>query len=335
MANEGTDVSSSPVTPETSSLVIESADAPKEHILDDVLKRRVATAHIKSSLIAVIDSIFDDPSFLTRVSRYWGELPTWERILIGVTFSGSLFVIGAIAHFGLLITLSAFSGFTYFGGNFILEDHYSNLQRAKTRITAAIMPLASMLETVILALDEEITKFSVENQALKTSLKTMGIHCESLSEATQSFKLQMADLTLFKDALETENKQLKLVCSTLQQTVSALSASVITDEAQRRSFNEKLEKFINEKSATFDTLCERICKAEQELAAVKAELTASVERYNQLLTRQENQISRLEDLQTGPKSFRRSASMHDFFQQPQAKSLPPLPTFTATVSSCS
>lgn len=94
----------------------------------------------------------------------------------------------------------------------------------------------------------------------------------------------------------TEVEKAKHIAATLEGAVKTLTSSVTSDPIQRQVFHEKLDHFLSDKSASFDQVADRICRAENELSDVKAELKASTERFNKLLDLQEKQLIRLQGL---------------------------------------
>ncbi|MDI9819072.1 MULTISPECIES: LegC2/C7 family Dot/Icm T4SS effector [unclassified Legionella] len=107
---------------------------------------------------------------------------------------------------------------------------------------------------------------------------------------------KVSELAEVRVSMGLEIEKAKRVAATLQGTVQTLSGTVIEDACQRSSFQERLTKFLSDKEASFDSIANRICEAERELAIVKEELKQSNKRYESLLERQEKQVDRLEQL---------------------------------------
>lgn len=107
---------------------------------------------------------------------------------------------------------------------------------------------------------------------------------------------KIAELLSVRKAMDLEVERAKLVANTLEGTVLSLTGTVIKDGEQRVQFQENLDKFLKDKEGGFDKVATRICAAEAELEQVKNQLSDSTQRYKELLDRQEEQVTRLEQL---------------------------------------
>lgn len=107
---------------------------------------------------------------------------------------------------------------------------------------------------------------------------------------------KIAELLSVRKAMDLEVERAKLVANTLEGTVLSLTGTVIKDGEQRVQFQENLDKFLKDKEGGFDKVATRICAAEAELEQVKNQLSDSTKRYKELLDRQEEQVTRLEQL---------------------------------------
>jgi predicted DNA-binding ArsR family transcriptional regulator len=112
----------------------------------------------------------------------------------------------------------------------------------------------------------------------------------------QQLSAKIAELLSVRKAMDLEVERAKLVANTLEGTVLSLTGTVIKDGEQRVQFQENLDKFLKDKEGGFDKVATRICAAEAELEQVKNQLSDSTQRYKELLDRQEQQVTRLEEL---------------------------------------
>lgn len=117
-------------------------------------------------------------------------------------------------------------------------------------------------------------------------------HAYEVSQTQLSEKI--IELGTVRVSLGLEVEKARKVATTLQGTVQALAGTVIEDAKQRDVFQERLDGFLSDEKKSFDTVADRICQAEKELALVKEELKQSNERHQELLERQELQTDRLE-----------------------------------------
>ncbi|KTD13279.1 LegC2/C7 family Dot/Icm T4SS effector [Legionella jamestowniensis] len=157
----------------------------------------------------------------------------------------------------------------------LLKEQKETLEKA----TAKLQKTVEDNEGLLKANQEELSQ-------LKKDYEQNKIH---LSE-------KIGELAEVRASLGLEVQKAKKIAAALQGTVNTLSDTVITDGDQRIAFQQRLESFLRDEKVSFASVAERICKAERELAEVKEELKRSNERYEQLLHRQETQVSRLENL---------------------------------------
>ncbi|MGL5741373.1 MAG: hypothetical protein ACRCXC_01900 [Legionella sp.] len=85
-------------------------------------------SQVKKSLGAIVNSLQENPSLISRAAKFWGELPLWQIIVGGVVISGPTLVIGAAAHIGFLVTISGVSVIAYTTSGIVLDDHHYHTQ---------------------------------------------------------------------------------------------------------------------------------------------------------------------------------------------------------------
>jgi len=111
-------------------------------------------------------------------------------------------------------------------------------------------------------------------------------------------KEKIDEINTVKESLGLEVTKAKQVVTTLQTTVKTLAGAVINDEAQRSTFQKKLEGFLNTTESNFSEFAGKLSETEKELASVKEALATRNEEYDLLLKRQKNQIERFDKLLT-------------------------------------
>ncbi|KTD68161.1 MULTISPECIES: LegC2/C7 family Dot/Icm T4SS effector [Legionella] len=337
-------------------LLLDPATSPDLDSLQSIALTQEHLAQVKKSLGAIVDSLQDNPSLISRAAAFWGELPLWQRIVGGVALSGPTLIIGAAAHIGFLVTISGVSALAYTTSGIVLDDHHYHTKNIAQKLKEGIFGVAEILELTIGALDSirkklaaEIDKFKQENEKLAQNITRLNEEVETLSAQVEVYvetekllrktveKLESTALS-FKQDIEKQSEQFqatqrelakakdehsqslillsqktselsevrssmgielekaKRIADSLKGTVKILSNTAINDSSQRQAFQEKLNTFLTDKTASFDDVAERITKAESELSVVKSELKASTERFNKLLELQEQQLKRLQGL---------------------------------------
>lgn len=185
----------------------------------------------------------------------------------------------------------------------------------------------SVLSTKIDALSKEISVLADE----VSNLNTIN---DNLNSLTQKQEHLLSELTLTKNDLNTQNNKLEQKIVTLDEQIAKLEKingsfetqlnqhqvvvdalrvaltniveSTGADEIKKQVFVEKLETFITDKEASFDSIFERICKAEEQLAATTTELETLENRFRknnehyETLLKQHDKINRNEPSNSSP-----------------------------------
>lgn len=192
-------------------------------------------AQVKKSLGAIVDSLHDNPSLISRAAAFWGELPLWQRIVGGVAISGPTLIIGAAAHIGFLITISGVSALAYTTSGIVLDDHHYHTKSIAQKLKEGIFGVAEILELTIGALDTirkklaiEIDKFKEENEKLAHNITRLNEEVETLSAQVEVY-------------VETE-KLLRKSKEDLEKTASSLKLDLEKQSEQYEINQKELEK---------------------------------------------------------------------------------------------
>ncbi|WP_454780816.1 LegC2/C7 family Dot/Icm T4SS effector [Legionella sp. WA2022007384] len=149
------------------------------------------------------------------------------------------------------------------------------------------------LEKTAISLKQDAEKQSKQfDTTQKELIKAREEHSRSLLLLSQ----KTSELSEVRISMGAEVEKARKIASTLEGAVKILSSTAITDSNQRLSFQEKLDSFIDKKTASFDEVAKRMLQAESDLFQVKTELKASTERFHKLLELQEKQLQRLQSL---------------------------------------
>ena len=308
---------------------------PNPQVSEDSFAQMTTTqsqlSEVKKHLNAMIDAMHDRPSLLTRASIFWGELPTWLKIVSGIVFFGSIITIGVFAHIIAMVVVGSITAVGFIASSLLLDDHYDTTLRSIDHLKEGVFGLANVLELTINALDNirlqltiEIEYFTQENKRfaelncnLHREIDVLSGHLEQLSmtnealadtqrklaEVTKAyenintlFATNVAELADVKNSMGLEIEKQSKISVVLHGAVDALVKTVIVDENNRGEFQAKLDKFLSDSTTSFDQIAERICQAEKDLVVVKADLERSNRRYEKLLDRQGVQVDKLEKM---------------------------------------
>lgn len=302
-----------------------------QNSLTEIFSTQTQISEIKLRLLSLVESWHESPSLISRASNFWGKLPMWLKIVSGIVLFGGLITVGVLLHMVVLIVVGSVGAAVSIGGGFLLENHYNTNKRSLESLQNNVADLADVLESTINELDkvreqleEEFEKFVRENKKfaeniselknemdelseqvkqLSTTNEELTETQEKLTEMTQEFeeqnetlKQEVDSLGEVKTALESQVGELELTSATLAGVVKTFSDACIKDEIDRAAFQTRLKNFLADGSTKFDSIADRICKAEEELTKALDKLAHSNDSYNGLLARHEAQVVLLEKI---------------------------------------
>lgn len=191
--------------------------------------------------------------------------------------------------------------------NLAFQKNITNLHTEVEMLTDQV-DLLSDTEKLLRASKDELERTTANlKSTLKNNEKLLKTYEQELTQIRKEYaqnQLQLSEkvheLNEVRHTLNQEVKKAKVLIDTLQGTVSSLVNSHLEDETHRQAFQNRLKNFLCDEQASFASIADRICKAEEELVLVKEELKQSNERYSLLLSWQEQQVTRLEKIQMRP-----------------------------------
>lgn len=98
--------------------------------------------------------------------------------------------------------------------------------------------------------------------------------------------------------MEEEIAKVKTLNVVLKDTVKELADYSTAEEEQKKAFEDRLATFISDADKSFIDFTSHMSKTNQELEAVKQKLEATSKVYYDLLERHEQQVVKLENLNT-------------------------------------
>lgn len=179
-------------------------------ITQDIFKK------IKEDLLTTIKSIEKNPSMLSRLAKFWGPLPLWQKILGGAALTVPFLILGIVANLGFLLAICGVTTIVYTGVGIVLDDHHHCSVSITESLNEGILSLADLLELTITALDivrqklaEEVDKFTEENEQLRQNIAALAFQIDLLGHEIAEAKKMTKSLRLTKDALEQTAKNLE------------------------------------------------------------------------------------------------------------------------------
>lgn len=322
--------------------------------LEHIIETKEKISQVKDSLGSIIDTMAQNPSLFNQAATYYGELPLWKKLVIGVGLSVPTLAVGVFAEIGVLLVISGVTVVAYTATGIVLEDHHHCNVNIADRLKKGIISLADVLELTIKALDsigeklaEEVEKFKLENMKLAENVSELTYQVESLSsqveifieierllrqtkedleestailkqssvdqasllkqnqeelaKVTRQYKLsqmqlseKVTELKGVRILMDQEIEKVSKLSITLESTVSTLSKVVIEDSNDRKAFQKKLQKFLGDNEADFIKVLTSLRDTGEGLHQGKEEFERANQRYNELLSKQEELIGRLE-----------------------------------------
>ena len=280
---------------------------------------------MQAHLTSLVGALHSQPSVLARIANFWGRQPLWLKAVGGVLLFGSIITIGVLANVVAITTVGSVLAAGFIPGGLLLDNHYKASQRSQANLEEGICSLGSVLKIIITSLDKIRQQLAAEVAKLKVQNIKLGESIGKLDETIVSLGAQVTDLAVTKDALQRTEERLGLItreCTTwalkakeleavkqemaleitklkavgevLKASAEMLTGTVFAEQSEREAFKVRLDDFFTNKTASFDTIAERVCHAERELFEVKGALDASNERYANLLERHASQMSKFE-----------------------------------------
>ncbi|USQ12711.1 hypothetical protein J2N86_08295 [Legionella lytica] len=184
--------------------------------LESIAPSNELLIQVRKSLEAIIDSLEQNPSILTSITKFWGNLSLWEKIFGGILITGPTLVIGVAANVGFLVTLSGLSAGAYITSGVVFEDHFENTKRITEKLKQGVFEVADVLVLTIRSLDiirqklaTEVEKFQQENSRLTLNITKLSDETYDLSVQIESYMITEKHLRQTKEQLEETATELK------------------------------------------------------------------------------------------------------------------------------
>ncbi len=184
--------------------------------LESIAPSNELLIQVRNSLEAIIDSLEQNPSILTSITKFWGSLSIWEKIFGGILISGPTLVIGVAANVGFLVTLSGLSAGAYITSGVVFEDHYEHTKIITEKLKRGVFEIADVLVLTIRSLDiirqklaTEVEKFQQENKRLTFNINRLSDETNDLSVQIASYMITEKHLRQTKEQLEQTADELK------------------------------------------------------------------------------------------------------------------------------
>ncbi len=178
---------------------------------------------VKGSLALLVDSISENPSYLSAWSRAWGNTAQWKKILGGTVVTGIPLAVALTAHIPLLLTISGFVAVGYSATGFLLDNHYQASEIYVKKLKQGILSLADILAWTISSLSEiseelarEVGELKTQNSIFKEQnrihAENINRLCSNMEHIKENIILKLREqegLSGMKEALSTHLKALE------------------------------------------------------------------------------------------------------------------------------
>ncbi len=256
---------------DTKKTVLSQTTLSEKSSLENIIEAKQQVSKVKASLGTIIDTMAQNPSIFNRAATYYGELPFWQKIALGLGISIPTLAVGIFAEIGALLVVGGVTAIAYTATGIVLDDHHHCNINIADRLKKGIVSLADVLELTINALDkigqklaEEVEKFKKENEKLAENVFNLTEQVDSLSSQVELF-------------IEIE-KMLRKSKTDLEETTEALKQSVTDQSDLLKRNQEELARITKEYKQSQKQLSEKV----NELHEVKVQMSQGVEKVNQL-----------------------------------------------------
>lgn len=176
----------------------------------------------------------------------------------------------------------------------VLSEQVTHLNELTEQLKEDVLALHATKEELELTAITLTHSVKEHSEILQTNQMQIERVQNDLKLSQTQLSEKISELHHVKVEMTISNDQLKAMVGVLNGTIETLSETVIGDEEQRASFQERLKQFLSDKEASFDLVAKRICEAERKLSEVVEQLNNNNLKYDELLNRHEQQVVRLE-----------------------------------------
>lgn len=284
LATETSKLNSSPALPKetkTNQDDLSPIDGNKKERLD-----------IKKELEALIDAMDKNQSLLSRAARFWGELPTSYKIIIGVVLLVPLFVISIVAHIAVLLTISIFTFLNYTLGAVLLDNHHNTTKEDKKKLQDRVASLANILSKVIGDLDGFSQKLAINIDLVQKENGRLTTSIDQFCEQTKTLTSQVNELRDTEKVLRTAQIDLEHTSTTLKSSIE--EQSKVLENTQKvleqvvREYKENQNQLSN-KTMELDDIKEKMRIEVEQAQAVVLILNGTVETLSNVVIQDKEQ----------------------------------------------
>ncbi len=250
---------------DTSSNTLDSTKAKQS--IAEVETNQGSVATIKALIDSIIDSIAKNQSMLTRAALFWGKMPLWQKIGIGILLIAPTLILGIILQLTALIIISALTLIAYIPTSYILDNHYEHDEQVTDKLKDSMTIMATSLEAVLETMDEikskladQIESFHNENERLTTGIIDLSSKIDLLMQES-------------RELIKTE-QELRVIQLELENTEKKLRRSV--DE--HTELLQKNKQELENTSKAFEENQTELSKTTLELEKVRSELSKEIDK---------------------------------------------------------
>lgn len=253
--------------------------------LEQIFLSHKKLAEIKGNLDKMVDAMAQHPSIFSRASKYWGDLPWWQKVLGGIAVVAPTLIIAIIGQIISLFVLSAFILAVFVGCSVILDNHHSHSVSGTENLKEGISGLADTLGIVI----QTLGQMTVD---LAASVEEFQQEIEKLSHSVKALSEQVSALTIQAKKLEETVKALTATKDLLARTANELSISIqeqtrLVDETEQalnkvRLDYEENQKLLSEKIIELDEVKKSMGLEIDAVRAISTTLDASVKELSEV-----------------------------------------------------
>ncbi|HBD7253170.1 TPA: hypothetical protein KKX04_002708 [Legionella pneumophila] len=266
---------------------------------------------IKADLNKLIQSMNNNPSWLSRAASFWNEIPLWQKITAGAVLTIPLLMIGIMANLAALITLSIVTGIIYTVSHILLENHQSQNTDNIENLKAGISSLVDLLDSVISTLELLREKLAIEVDAFQKENVRLTQNVDQFCEQINTLKSEIIELTVTE-------KKLRATQVDLEQSATKLKGSIEEQSQVLENTQKQLEQVVqaykenqnqlSDKIKELDDIKVKMGKEVEQARAVGLVLSGTVETFSSMVIQDKEQraafLKRLEDFLTNKeKSF--------------------------------
>lgn len=205
---------------------------------------------ITLGMLHIIDSMKEQPSKFSRAAAFWGAMPIWQKIGIGLVITIPLLVVAAFTQMITFAVLSFVAAALYAGIGLLFNDHEATNKGSLDRIKIGIESLSQMLTGLFLFLQNLSRDLGMSVDELKGQNTQFEQNNLNLADEVSNLSNQNNQMNSLMQDIEDSSKNMRNQSTNLITQIQGFFAQLKQiNEHQRNELTEQINSLTIAKEA--------------------------------------------------------------------------------------